>query len=172
MAERRQCQSSALCCALPLPGVRQWRRYVGLCRVSFSVFSWVFVFVKAYFYVSTSGMVSQCVLRLSCKTPAVLTLWLFYAARFCYGDLRLWLGDEYRATPLLLMVAQPTHRLFAVAIHRTNAKHKRNRYHANYRKTLPRHPLSRPREHWRLAHLLHLCTFGSCAQAFLLYILQ
>ena len=59
LAERRQCQSSALCCALPLPGVRQWRRHVGLCRVSFSVFSWVFMFVKAYFYVSTSGIVSQ-----------------------------------------------------------------------------------------------------------------
>ena len=73
LAERRQCQSSALCCALPLPGVRQWRCYVGLCRVSFSVFSWVFVFVKAYFYVSTSTMVSQCVLRLSHKVPAGLT---------------------------------------------------------------------------------------------------
>lgn len=72
LAERRQCQSSALCCALPLPGVRQWRRHVGLCRVSFSVFSWVFVFVKAYFYVSTSGMVSQSVWALCCKTLAAL----------------------------------------------------------------------------------------------------
>ena len=89
-----------------------------------------------------------------------------------YDDLRLWLGDEYRATPLLLMVAQPTHRLFAVVIHRTNTKHKRHRYHANYRKTLPRHPLSHPHEHWRLAHLSHLCTFESRTQAFLLYIVQ
>ena len=72
LAERRQCQSSALCRALPLPGVRQWRSHVGLCRVSFSVFSWVFVFVKAYFYVSTSGMVSQSVWALCCKTLAAL----------------------------------------------------------------------------------------------------
>ena len=55
---------------------------VGLCRVSFSVFSWVFVFVKAYFYVSTSTMASQYVLRLSHKTPVVLAVWLLYAARF------------------------------------------------------------------------------------------
>lgn len=89
-----------------------------------------------------------------------------------YSDLRLWLGDEYRATPLLLMAAQPTHKSFAIAIHRTNAKHKRHRYHANYRKTLLRYALSPPHEHWRLAHLSHLCTFESCAQAFLLYIVQ
>lgn len=88
-----------------------------------------------------------------------------------YDDIRLRHSTIGIERPLL-MVAQPTHRSFAVAIHRTNAKHKRHRYHANYRKTLPRHPLSHPREHWRLAHLLHLCTFESCAQAFLLYILQ
>ena len=99
LAERRQCQSSALCCTLPLPGVRQWRRHVGLCRVSFSVFSWVFVFVKAYFYVSTSGMVSQCVLQLSCKTPAGLTRY-----GYCMQHTWLWrysaltLNDEYRVT--------------------------------------------------------------------------
>ena len=99
LAERRQCQSSALCCALPLPGVRQWRRHVGLCRVSFSVFSWVFMFVKAYFYVSTSTMVSQCVLRLNYKTPAVLTLWLLYAARLVmtiFGfDAQQWASSHY-----------------------------------------------------------------------------
>ena len=92
LAERRQCQSSALCCALPLPGVRQWRRYVGLCRVSFSVFSWVFVFVKAYFYVSTSGMVSQYVLRLSCKTPAGLT-------RYGYCVQHAWLWRSSALVP-------------------------------------------------------------------------
>ena len=61
-----------------------------------------------------------------------------------YSDLRLWLGDEYRATPLLLMAAQPTHKSFAIAIHRTNAKHKRHHYHSNYSKTMPRHSLSPP----------------------------
>ena len=89
-----------------------------------------------------------------------------------YSDLRLWLGDEYRATPLLLMAAQPTHKSFAIAIHRTNAKHKRHHYHANYRKTLPRHSLSSPHEHRQPAHLSHLCATESCAQAFLLYIVQ
>jgi len=99
LAERRQCQSSALCCTLPLPGVRQWRRHVGLCRVSFSVVSWVFVFVKAYFYVSTSTMVSQCVLRLNYKTPAGLALWLLCAARLVmtiFGfDAQQWASSHY-----------------------------------------------------------------------------
>ena len=65
---------------------------VGLCRVSFSVFSWVFMFVKAYFYVSTSTMVSQCVLRLSCKTPAGLT-------RYGYCMQHTWL---WRSSALVL----------------------------------------------------------------------
>ncbi len=88
-----------------------------------------------------------------------------------YDDIRL-RHSAIGIEPLLLMVAQPTHRSFAVAIHRTNAKHKRHHYHANYRKTLPHHALSPPHEHRQPAHLSHLCTFESCAQAFLLYIVQ
>lgn len=61
-------------------------------RVSFSVFSWVFVFVKAYFYVSTSTMVSQCVLRLNCKTPAGLT-------RYGYCVQHAWLWRSSALVP-------------------------------------------------------------------------
>lgn len=105
-------------------------------RVSFSVlFSWVFVFVKAYFYVSTSGMVSQCILRLNCKTPAVLTLWLFYAAHFVmaifgFGSAMsiellhycLWWLNQ-RTGRLRLPYIAPTQSTSDITIMRTIAKH-------------------------------------------------
>ena len=57
------------------------------------------MFVKAYFYVSTSGMVSQCVLQLSHKTPAVPTRY-----GYCMQHAWLWrssaltLSNGHRAT--------------------------------------------------------------------------
>lgn len=97
-------------------------------RVSFSVlFSWVFVFVKAYFYVSISTMVSQCILRLSCKTPAGLTLWLLYAARLVmtiFGfDAQQWASSHYCIGRLPLLYIAPTQSTSDITIMRTIAKH-------------------------------------------------